>query len=73
MANFGNIFIQTLNAMLQQANYSDNFAMSRNMSLINANNPEYGVKTTKAYKNAIICGYTICENDDKEIQDTVQK
>lgn len=73
MANLGNVFLQTLNAMLQQANYSSNFAMSRNMSLINANNPEYGTKTTKVYKNAIICGHTVCENDNKEIQDTVQK
>ena len=65
MANFGNIFIESLNYTLQQANYSQNVANFQNAKLIMANNPEYGITETKIYKNPIMCGKTICGNEDK--------
>ena len=51
MANLGNIFLQSLNATFQQANYSQNIAMFQNSKLLMANNPEYGITNTKVYKN----------------------
>lgn len=65
MANLGNIFLQALNATFQQANYSQNIAMFQNSKLLMANNPEYGITNTKVYKNPIVCGKTICGNEDK--------
>lgn len=65
MANLGNIFLQSLNATFQQANYSQNIAMFQNSKLLMANNPEYGITNTKVYKNPIVCGKTICGNEDK--------
>lgn len=63
--NLGNIFLQSLNQTLQQTNYLSNVTMYQNTRLIMANNPEYGITNTKIYKNPIICGHTICGNEDK--------
>lgn len=63
--NLGNIFLQSLNQTLQQTNYLSNVTMYQNTRLIMANNPEYGITNTKIYKNPIMCGRTICGNEDK--------
>ena len=65
MSNLGNVFLQSLNITLQQANYSQNLAIFQNSKLIMANNPEYGITDVKVYKNPIMCGKTICGNEDK--------
>jgi hypothetical protein len=65
MALLGNIFLDSLNTIISQANYSENVAMFQNSRLIMANNPEYGVENTKVYINPIICGQTICGSDCK--------
>ena len=63
--NLGNVFLQSLNQTLQQTNYLNNVTMYQNTRLIMANNPEYGITNTKIYKNPIMCGRTICGNEDK--------
>lgn len=63
--NLGNVFLQSLNQTLQQTNYLSNVTMYQNTRLIMANNPEYGITNTKIYKNPIMCGRTICGNEDK--------
>lgn len=63
--NLGNVFLQSLNQTLQQTNYLNNVTMYQNTRLIMANNPEYGITNTKIYKNPIMCGRTICDNEDK--------
>lgn len=65
MPNFGNIFLQSLNTTLQQANYLENVAAFQNSRLLMANNPEYGITNTKIYKKPIMCGKTICGCDDR--------
>lgn len=65
MALLGNIFLDSLNTIISQANYSENVAIFQNSRLIMANNPEYGVENTKVYINPIICGQTICGSDSK--------
>ena len=65
MSNLGNVFLQSLNITLQQTNYSQNLAIFQNSKLIMANNPEYGITDVKVYKNPIMCGKTICGNEDK--------
>ena len=65
MPLLGNIFLDSLNTIMNQANYSSNVTMYQNMRLIMANNPEYGVDNTKVYIKPIICNQSICGNDDR--------
>ena len=65
MANLANIFLQSLNQTLQQANYLNNVTVSQNTSLVMANNPSYGITRQKTYKNPIICEHTVCGDDCK--------
>ena len=65
MALLGNIFLESLNQILNNSNYLSNVTMFQNTRLIMANNPEYGVSKTKIYIKPIICNQSICGNDDR--------
>ena len=65
MALLGNVFLQSLNQILSNSNYLSNVTMYQNTRLLMANNPEYGIKNTKVYKNPIICNQTICGSEDR--------
>ena len=65
MALLGNIFLDSLNTIINEANYSSNVAYFQNMRLIVANNTEYGIDNKKIYIRPIICNKSICGNDDR--------
>ena len=43
MNNIGNIFVQSLNQILQRVNYSREVSTIQNQSIVIANNPEFFV------------------------------
>ena len=67
MANLGNIFLQSLNQVLQQANYNSSVAISQNTSLLMGNNPYSRLSKPKYYNNPLVCDYkdSLCEIDDE--------
>ena len=67
MNNIGNIFVQSLNQVLQRINYSKNVSTIQNQSIVMANNPEFFVNGLdhEAWNNTAKSDNAVADGDKK--------
>ena len=67
MNNIGNIFVQTLNQVLQRANYSREVSTIQNQSIVMGNNPDFFTKKLyhEAWNSAVKADNSVADGDKK--------